>query len=113
MTDELQGDDDSPASFEKALSSLSTKITKTTTKLETFRQRSRRYNILWLFYSTIVYLLCAIILLLVVGWRNWGLLEIAAIVSGPILSVISYIYPFVADKFTDNYTEYTPSDLVS
>ncbi len=87
-----QGDVDSPASFEKTLSTLSIKITKTTTRLENFRQRTRRYNILWVFYSTIVYLLYSIILLLVVGWRNWGLLEIGAVAAGPIVLGTGCLY---------------------
>ena len=98
ISDNRQGDDDSPASFEKTLSNLSTKITRTTTKLEKFRQRSRRYNILWILYSTILYLLYSLILLLVVGWRNWRLLEIVAIISGPILLVIDDIGLLLRDS---------------
>ncbi|KAG8530092.1 uncharacterized protein KY384_005574 [Bacidia gigantensis] len=41
-----RGEDTSPASFEKALSSLSTKISKASSNLETLRQRSRRVNVL-------------------------------------------------------------------
>lgn len=105
-TNNLQGNDDSPASFEKTLSTLSAKITKTTTTLENFRRRSRRYNILWVFYSTIVYLLYSIILLLVVGWRNWGLLEIGAVAVGPVLLGIGYIRVSPQGSTDDNYRIY-------
>ncbi|KAL8694207.1 MAG: hypothetical protein Q9218_001094 [Villophora microphyllina] len=52
-----KGDDSSPASFEKALSALSIRITKTNTKLDSLRQRSRRYSALWTLYSSFAYLL--------------------------------------------------------
>lgn len=81
----MQGDDTSPASFEKALSNLSSKITKSTEKLNGLRQRGRRFGLLWTLYSTFAYLLYSIILLLVVGWRNWGAVEFAAVAGGPFL----------------------------
>lgn len=85
MTDHLQGDDNSPASFEKALSTLSAKITKTNSRLDSLRQRSRRLSVLWTLYAGFAYLLYTIILVLVVGWRNWGPAEYAAVTAGPIM----------------------------
>ncbi|KAL8825740.1 MAG: hypothetical protein Q9191_004228 [Dirinaria sp. TL-2023a] len=71
-----KGDDSSPASFEKILSTLSSKISKKGSDLDSLRQRSRRLGLLWTLYTTFTYLLYSIILLLVVGWRNWGPTEI-------------------------------------
>ncbi|CAF9923945.1 MAG: hypothetical protein HETSPECPRED_005467 [Heterodermia speciosa] len=85
LTRYAQGDDNSPASFEKALSTLSGRITKITTRLDNLRQRSRRFTLLWTLYSSFAYLLYSIILILVVGWRSWGIAEYAAILGGPII----------------------------
>lgn len=82
-TNNCKGDDNSPASFEKTLSTLSNKISKTTANLDNLRQRSRRYGLLWTLYSAFAYLLYAIILGLVVGWKNWGPAEYAAVAGGP------------------------------
>jgi hypothetical protein len=81
----LQGEDVSPASFEKTLSALSTKISKSQLQLETLRQRSRRIAALWTLYSSFAYLLCAIVLGLVVGWKNWSVWEYTALAGGPVL----------------------------
>ncbi|KAL8812276.1 MAG: hypothetical protein Q9223_007335 [Gallowayella weberi] len=78
-----KGDDSSPASFEKALSTLSNRITKTNTKLDSLRQSSRRFSALWTLYTSFAYLLCTVVLILVVGWREWGVLEYAGVVGGP------------------------------
>ncbi|MCJ1261344.1 hypothetical protein MMC22_001208 [Lobaria immixta] len=80
-----KSEDTSPASFEKTLSTLSTKLTKTTARLDILRQRSRRFNLLWILYSSFGYILYSIILVLVVGWKNWGLAEVGVVFAGPIL----------------------------
>jgi hypothetical protein len=80
-----KGEDNSPASFEKALSALSTKITQTSSRLDLHRQHARRFKALWTLYTTFAYLLYSIILALVLGWQNWGVTEYAAIVGGPVL----------------------------
>lgn len=80
-----KGDNNSPASFEKTLSILSSKISKRTSDLDGLRKRSRRLGLLWTLYTTFTYLLYSIILLLVVGWRNWGPTEYIAVVGGPII----------------------------
>ncbi|KAJ5999543.1 hypothetical protein N7451_007353 [Penicillium sp. IBT 35674x] len=80
-----KGDDNSAASFEKTLSTLSTKIAQTTTRLDQQRQRSRRFKALWTLYSTFAYLFYSIILALVLGWESWGVKEYAAIAGGPVL----------------------------
>ena len=80
-----QGEDESPASFEKALSALSEKITKTQLQLDTLNQRSRRRIALWTLYTSFAYILCVIILALVVGWRNWGAAEYTGVAGSPLL----------------------------
>jgi len=80
-----QGEDNSPASFEKTLSTLSTKITQTTNRLDGQRQSSRRFKALWTLYTTFAYLLVLIILALVVGWQNWDIVEYGTIFGCPIL----------------------------
>lgn len=80
-----KGDDNSPASFEKALSTLSNKINKTNANLDSLRQSSRRYSALWTLYSSFAYLLCTVVLVLVVGWGEWGVVEYAGVVGGPII----------------------------
>lgn len=80
----FKGRDDS-ATFEKTLSTLSTKITQTTTRLDTQRQHSRRFKALWTLYTTFAYLLYSIVLVLVLGWRDWGMKEYDVIVGGPAL----------------------------
>lgn len=80
-----QGQDNSAASFEKTLSTLSTKIAQATTRLDQQRQTSRRFKALWTLYSTFAYLFYSIVLALVLGWETWGVKEYAAIAGGPVL----------------------------
>ncbi|KAJ5301639.1 hypothetical protein PENANT_c002G04623 [Penicillium antarcticum] len=80
-----KGDDNSAASFEKTLSTLSTKIAQATTRLDQQRQSSRRFKALWTLYSTFAYLFYSIILALILGWESWGVKEYAAIGGGPVL----------------------------
>jgi hypothetical protein len=80
-----QGEDDSPASFEKTLSALSEKITKAQLQLDILNQRSRRLVALWTLYTSFAYILCTIILALVVGWRNWGAVEYTAVAASPLM----------------------------
>ena len=81
----MQKDDQSPASFEKALSALSAKISRTNGKLDSLRQRSRRLAGLWTLYSIFAYLLYSIVLILVVGWDKWGIREYSAVAGGPVV----------------------------
>ncbi|KAJ6023692.1 hypothetical protein N7540_004489 [Penicillium herquei] len=80
-----KGEDNSPASFEKALSTLSTKIAQATTRLDQQRSTSRRFKALWTLYSTFAYLFYSIVLALVLGWESWGVKEYAAIAGGPVI----------------------------
>lgn len=81
----IQGEDNSPANFEKTLSTLSSKIAEATTRLDQHRSSSRRFKALWTLYSTFAYLFYSIILALVLGWDSWGVKEYAAIAGGPVL----------------------------
>ncbi|TVY25729.1 Endoplasmic reticulum junction formation protein lunapark [Lachnellula hyalina] len=79
-----KGEDNSPASFEKALSALAEKISKSQTQLDSIRQNHRRLKALWTLYASFAYLLCVIILFLVVGWKNWNYMEYTAIAGSPL-----------------------------
>ncbi|KAH8689960.1 hypothetical protein BGW36DRAFT_350974 [Talaromyces proteolyticus] len=78
-----KGEDNSPASFEKTLSTLSTKINESTTRLDATRQQGRRFKALWTLYSIFIYLLYTTIDVLVLGWQNWGPWEYGAVLGGP------------------------------
>ncbi|KLU90489.1 hypothetical protein MAPG_10343 [Magnaporthiopsis poae ATCC 64411] len=78
-------DSSSPASFEKALSTLSAKITATQAQLERMRSTSRRVKVLWSLYLSFAYLVYAIVLVLVVGWNHMGPYEWTGIAGGPVL----------------------------
>ncbi|RAL11944.1 uncharacterized protein BO97DRAFT_405684 [Aspergillus homomorphus CBS 101889] len=104
----FKAEDDSPASFEKALSALSEKITQTTARLDLHRQHARRFKALWTLYTTFAYLLYSIILALVLGWQNWGIAEYAAIVGGPILI---YTVRASASRYYDYRISKTQSHL--
>ncbi|KAJ1325452.1 endoplasmic reticulum junction formation protein lunapark [Microdochium nivale] len=80
----FKGEDSSPASFEKALSALSTKITNTQAQLDAVHKNSRRVRVLYTLYLSFAYLVYAIILMLVVGWQNLGPLEWTGMASGPV-----------------------------
>ncbi|KAK4133494.1 hypothetical protein BT67DRAFT_52275 [Trichocladium antarcticum] len=78
-------DESSPASFEKALSALSGKITATQNQLDQNRTKSRRIKVLCTLYIGFAYLVYGIVLMLVVGWRNMGPMEWTGMAGGPIL----------------------------
>ncbi len=79
-----QRSDDSPASFEKALSTLSEKIATTQAKLDKNRATSRRLRLLWTLYLGFAYVVYAIVLILVVGWKNMGVWEWTGMAAGPV-----------------------------
>lgn len=80
----MQRDDNSPDSFERILAKLAAQITRNTTHLATLRQRSRRYKALFTLYSVFGYILYDVLVVLLHGYENLGLGEIAGIVSGPV-----------------------------
>ncbi|KAK0717254.1 hypothetical protein B0T26DRAFT_292201 [Lasiosphaeria miniovina] len=78
-------DDSSPASFEKTLSTLSTKIAATQAQLDKARATLRRVKVLSTLYLGFAYLVYTIVLLLVLGWQNMGTLEWTGVTGGPVL----------------------------
>ncbi|ETS84565.1 hypothetical protein PFICI_02590 [Pestalotiopsis fici W106-1] len=91
-----QGDDSSPASFEKSLSTLSKKIGATQLQLDKQRSSSRRVKFLGTLYLSIAYLIYAIVLLLVVGQKNLGPWDWTGLAGGP---VVLYVYRTLSDAY--------------
>ncbi|OAQ58833.1 protein lunapark [Pochonia chlamydosporia 170] len=101
----FKGDDSSPASFEKTLSALSSKITTSQAHLDRLHTNSRRVKVLWTLYLGFAYLVYAIVLLLVVGYRNLGAYEWTGMAGGPILiyatrTLITTYFTFRIDSLT-------------
>ncbi|KAM0208606.1 hypothetical protein ACHAPA_010953 [Fusarium lateritium] len=84
-----RGETSSTASFEKTLSTLSTKITDTQASLDKVRASSRRARVIWTLYLSFAYLVYAIVLLLVVGYDNLGAFEWGGLTGGPILIYVT------------------------
>ncbi|GME23527.1 uncharacterized protein LTHEOB_408 [Neofusicoccum parvum] len=78
-------DDTSAAGFEKTLAALSTKITKASARGDRLRQNSRKIKVMWTLYTTFAYILAALILTLITGWRNWGPIEYTGLAGGPLI----------------------------
>ncbi|CAM1501541.1 Fc.00g035250.m01.CDS01 [Cosmosporella sp. VM-42] len=100
-----KGDSSSTASFEKTLSTLSTKITETQASLDKVRASSRRAKVLWTLYLSFAYLVYAIVLLLVVGYKNLGAYEWTGLAGGPVLiyvtrTVLTSFYNFRIDSLS-------------
>jgi hypothetical protein len=81
----LKAGKDSAESFERTLSGLAQKITKTSAKNDALRQRSRKVKVSWTIYGGFTYILTALIFILVTGWQNWGTLEYTTVAGGPVL----------------------------
>ncbi|KAK4143518.1 uncharacterized protein C8A04DRAFT_28710 [Dichotomopilus funicola] len=104
-------DDASPASFEKALSALSAKITTTQTRLEQDRAKSRRVKVLSTLYLGFAYLVYGIVLVLVVGWTKMGPWEWTGLAGGPIMiaavrAVITSFFDYRIQHFNARLKEY-------
>jgi endoplasmic reticulum junction formation protein lunapark len=80
----LQSGEDA-ASFEKTLSTLTAKISRAAARNDGLRQRSRRVRVMWTLYAGFAYILAALLLVLVTGWKNWGATEISVVAGGPVL----------------------------
>src|ERR1700753_1793887 len=78
---QTQGDANSPASFEKALSKLASQISAANLALDGSRIRGRRVKALWTLYTTLTYLLYTLIAVLVLGPQNWNLYHYAGLVG--------------------------------
>ncbi|KAK5181787.1 hypothetical protein LTR44_005987 [Exophiala sp. CCFEE 6388] len=99
----LQGDANSPASYEKALSKLSSQITAANLTIETSRSRSRRAKALWTLYTTLTYLLYTLVIVLVLGPQNWSPYHYGGLAGGPITiyavrKLISVIFDWSIDR---------------
>ncbi|OAX77937.1 hypothetical protein ACJ72_07759 [Emergomyces africanus] len=103
-----KGSSTSPAEFEKTLSTLSAKIARATTLLDRHRQRSRRYRVLWTLYTAFVYILYSTIIILVLGWHNWGPCEYTVVTGGP---VVIYLVRLGLDKYYQYRISGTQSHL--
>ncbi|KAI9803128.1 MAG: hypothetical protein M1833_001199 [Piccolia ochrophora] len=86
-----KGDDSSPASFERALSTLSANISRHYAQLDALKGRARRVKAIWQLYSGFAYLLYTIIIAIVVGWENWGLVEYTAVAGGPVVIYLVHL----------------------
>ncbi|KAK9418901.1 hypothetical protein SUNI508_07673 [Seiridium unicorne] len=98
-----KGDDSSPASFEKSLSTLSKKIAATQLQLDQQYNASRRVKFLGTLYLSIAYLIYAIVLVLVVGRKNLSPLDWSGLAGGPVLiyvvrTLINAYFSFRVDK---------------
>ncbi|KAK5938924.1 hypothetical protein PMZ80_009116 [Knufia obscura] len=81
----LWRNDSSAASFEKALQKLSAQINSSTVSLDKTRTRQRRAKALWTLYTSLAYLISALILVLVIGPQDWDLPHYGSLVGGPLL----------------------------
>ncbi|KAJ4128264.1 hypothetical protein NW768_008552 [Fusarium equiseti] len=84
-----RGESSDTASFEKTLSTLSTKITDAQASLDNFRASSRRARVIWTLYLSFAYLVYAIVLLLVVGYNDLGAFEWGGLTGGPVLIYVT------------------------
>lgn len=80
-----QADSNSPASFEKTLSTLSASITDTQARLEKTRVRGRRRKALITLYLSLAYVVYVVVLLVAVGYQSFGLYEWIGASGGPVL----------------------------
>ncbi|KAI1005544.1 hypothetical protein K3495_g2674 [Podosphaera aphanis] len=83
-----RAENNSPASFEKTLSALATKISSSQAHLESLRSNQRRYRALWTLYTSFIYILGLAILVLVIGWKNWSIGEGSALAGFPVFVVV-------------------------
>lgn len=73
------------ASFEKTLSTLTAKISRAAARNDGFRQRARKIRVMLTLYAGFAYILTALLLILVTGWKNWGATEYSVMAGGPVL----------------------------
>jgi len=83
LTTFQSGDD--AASFEKTLSTLTAKISRSAARNDGLRQRARKIRVMLTLYAGFAYILAALLLVLVTGWQNWGAMEYSVMAGGPVL----------------------------
>ena len=76
---------DDAASFERALSALTAKINRATAVNDKRRQTSRRARVIWTLYAGFAYILAALLLVLVTGRQNWGVVEVSVLAGSPVV----------------------------
>ncbi|KAJ4412165.1 hypothetical protein N0V91_000633 [Didymella pomorum] len=86
------------ASFEKALSTLTGKINRATAVNDKRRQTSRRARVMWTLYAGFAYILAALLLILVTGRQNWGVVEVSVIAGSP---VVIYLVRYALTSYFD------------
>ncbi|KAF2863876.1 hypothetical protein K470DRAFT_254752 [Piedraia hortae CBS 480.64] len=84
----FKGDDDSAASFERALSKLAGQISKVDAQNDSLRRNQRRFKLLWTLYSAFAYIIVAAILTLITGYQQWNAMEYTAMAGGPVLIIV-------------------------
>ncbi|KAF3011162.1 hypothetical protein E8E13_011517 [Curvularia kusanoi] len=95
------------ASFERTLSTLTGKINRATAVNDKRRQRSRRVRVMWTLYSGFAYILAALLLLLVTGWRNWGMIETSVMAGSPVvIYLVRYAFTAYFDYRLSNTDAY-------
>jgi len=67
------------------LSQLTSRINKVSASDARLRQHQRRIRVLWTLYTCFAYVIAALILTLVTGFRNWDALEYSGMAGGPVV----------------------------
>ncbi|EDU51492.1 conserved hypothetical protein [Pyrenophora tritici-repentis Pt-1C-BFP] len=80
----FKGSEDA-ASFERTLNALTGKINRAAARNDNQKQLSRRARVMWTLYAGFAYILAAVMLTLVTGWRNWGPIEGSIVAGGPVV----------------------------
>ncbi|KAJ4337131.1 hypothetical protein N0V95_008427 [Ascochyta clinopodiicola] len=86
------------ASFERTLSTLTGKINRATAVNDKRRRTSRRARVMWTLYAGFAYILAALLLILVTGRQNWGVVEISVIAGSP---VVIYLVRYALTSYYD------------
>ena len=84
FTDIAKASEDA-ASFERTLNTLTGKINRAAAVNDRQRQLSRRARVMWTLYAGFAYILAALLLTLVTGWRNWSIIEGTIVAGGPVV----------------------------
>ncbi|EPQ63917.1 Bgt-4119 [Blumeria graminis f. sp. tritici] len=100
-----KSEEKTPASFERILSALATKISAYQSQLDSLRSSKRRYKALWTLYTSLLYLIALAILILIVGSKNWTVWEGSALAGFPVViylgrRALTIYYSYRINTFT-------------
>ncbi|SZF01798.1 unnamed protein product [Blumeria hordei] len=100
-----KSEEKTPASFERILSALATKISAYQSQLDSLRSSKRRYKALWTLYTILLYLIALAILILIVGFKNWTMWEGSALAGFPVViylgrRALTIYYSYRINTFT-------------